>query len=88
MRFAEAGTAERKCFAEKGRDSNGAGDSYAAGFLDGLSCGLGVQECGQIASTVATEVVQVTGAKLTPEHWKKVLPRIREIENRKTSWPE
>lgn len=69
-------------------DSNGAGDSYAAGFLYGLSCGLGVQECGDIASTVATEVVQVTGAKLTPEHWKKVLPRIRQIENRKTVWPE
>lgn len=68
-------------------DSNGAGDSYAAGFLYGLSRGLGVQECGEIASTVATEVVQVTGPKLTHEHWKNVLPRIREIENRKTAWP-
>ncbi|MDE5574771.1 MAG: adenosine kinase, partial [Bacteroidales bacterium] len=69
-------------------DSNGAGDSYAAGFLYGLSRGLGVQECGEIASTVATQVVQVTGPKLTARQWKELLPRIRKIEARNTQWPE
>lgn len=69
-------------------DSNGAGDSYAAGFLYGMSRGLGVQECGDIASTVATQVVQVTGPKLTARQWKELLPRIRKIEGRNTRWPE
>lgn len=69
-------------------DSNGAGDSYAAGFLYGLQCGFGVQECGEIASTVATQVVQVTGPKLTAKQWKELLPRIRKIEARNTRWPE
>lgn len=69
-------------------DSNGAGDSYAAGFLYGLSRGLGVQECGDIASTVATQVVQVTGPKLNAQQWQELLPRIRKIEARDTRWPE
>ncbi|MCM1168410.1 MAG: adenosine kinase [Bacteroides sp.] len=69
-------------------DSNGAGDSYAAGFLYGMSRGLGVQECGDIASTVATQVVQVTGPKLTARQWEDLLPRIRKIEGRNTRWPE
>lgn len=69
-------------------DSNGAGDSYAAGFLYGMSRGLGVQECGDIASTVATHVVQVTGPKLTAQQWQELLPRIRKIEERNTRWPE
>lgn len=69
-------------------DSNGAGDSYAAGFLYGMCRGLGVQECGEIASTVATQVVQVTGPKLNARQWEELLPRIREIEQRDTRWPE
>lgn len=69
-------------------DSNGAGDSYAAGFLYGMSRGLGVQECGDIASTVATQVVQVIGPKLNAQQWQELMPRIREIEERNTLWPE
>lgn len=68
--------------AEKVRkiDSNGAGDSYAAGFLYGLSRGLSVQACGEIASKVATEVVKVVGPKLHAREWEKILPEIRRIE--------
>ncbi len=61
-------------------DSNGAGDSYAAGFLYGKSKGLSTQTCGDIASMIATEVVKVIGPKLDKEKWNEILPRVREIE--------
>ena len=61
-------------------DSNGAGDNYAAGFLFGLCCGLPLQQCGEIASMVATEAVKVTGPKLSEEQWEKILPRIEVIK--------
>lgn len=69
-------------------DSNGAGDSYAAGFLYGKSIGLSTQACGEIASTVATEVVKVVGPKLGPEKWAEILPKIREIEKKDLSCPK
>lgn len=61
-------------------DSNGAGDSYAGGFLYGISRGLSLQSCGEIASKVATEVVKVVGPKLHAREWEEILPEIRRIE--------
>ena len=44
-------------------DTTGAGDAYAAGFLHGLSHGLPLKECGDIASATAGEVVSHVGAR-------------------------
>lgn len=65
-------------------DSNGAGDSYAGGFLYGMCQGLPIEICGEIASTVATEVVKIIGPKLSDTEWDNLIPRIREIE--KKAW--
>jgi sugar/nucleoside kinase (ribokinase family) len=45
------------------RDSTGAGDAYAAGFLSGLARGLPIAECGRIGSVVAAEVISHFGAR-------------------------
>lgn len=63
-------------------DSNGAGDSYAGGFLYGLCRHLPIETCGEIASTVATEVVKIVGPKLDNKDWEQLLPRIRQIEGK------
>lgn len=45
------------------RDSTGAGDAYAAGFLFGLVRGLPIGECGRIGSVAASEVISHFGAR-------------------------
>jgi sugar/nucleoside kinase (ribokinase family) len=49
---------------EKVVDSTGAGDLYAAGFLNGLSNGYDLETCGKIGSFVAAKVVTQTGARV------------------------
>lgn len=44
------------------KDSTGAGDAYAGGFLYGLSQGWPVERCGRLASAVAGLVVAQVGA--------------------------
>ena len=44
-------------------DTTGAGDLYAAGFLFGLSRGLPVRRCGEIASACAGEIISHVGAR-------------------------
>ncbi|MFP4538276.1 MAG: adenosine kinase, partial [Dichotomicrobium sp.] len=44
-------------------DTTGAGDLYAAGFLHGLARGRPLQECGQLASLTAGEIVSHIGAR-------------------------
>ncbi|HHO52145.1 MAG TPA: adenosine kinase [Deltaproteobacteria bacterium] len=44
------------------RDSTGAGDAYAGGFLHGLSQGWPIERCGRLASAVAGLVVAQIGA--------------------------
>jgi sugar/nucleoside kinase (ribokinase family) len=53
-------------------DTNGAGDIYASGFLYGLMNGLAVEKCGSIASHLAAELVETTGAKLSDAQWQKI----------------
>ncbi|MCQ8279121.1 adenosine kinase [Acetobacteraceae bacterium KSS8] len=45
------------------RDSTGAGDAYAAGFLFGLARGLAIAECGRIGAVAASEVISHFGAR-------------------------
>ncbi len=66
----------------KAVDTTGAGDSYAAGFLYGLTQGLGLQKCGEIASLVSSKAVETMGAKIPGESWPALLEKVREIENK------
>lgn len=50
-------------------DSTGAGDLYAAGFLYGLTAGLGLKAAGHLGSLAAAEVISHMGARPnTPLH--------------------
>lgn len=53
-------------------DTTGAGDSYAAGFLYGLTQGYNLEKCGNIAALVSGKVVEVMGANLPFETWQEV----------------
>jgi adenosine kinase len=46
---------------EKLKDTNGAGDSYVGGFLAGLSKGLSITECCEMAAHAASIIVQHSG---------------------------
>ena len=49
------------------KDSTGAGDMYAAGFLTSLAKGRGYYDSGKVAVQLAEEVIQVNGAQLDKE---------------------
>lgn len=61
-------------------DTTGAGDSYAAGFLYGLTKGLSLEKCGKIASLISGKVVEVMGAKITEEKWPEILKLVKKTE--------
>ncbi len=63
-------------------DTTGAGDSYSAGFIYGLSRGLTLRQCGDIASLVAAKAVEVMGAKIPEEEWPELLQKVKAVENR------
>ena len=59
-------------------DTTGAGDSYAGGFLYGLSQGWDLQDCGKLASAVAALTVsQVGGVVRDPKELAAVLQTVR-----------
>lgn len=61
-------------------DTTGAGDLYAAGFLYGLSNQLPVEKCGKIGALLAGKVIEVIGAKMSPEVWDDIRIKVKEIE--------
>lgn len=63
-------------------DTTGAGDSYAAGFLYGLTRNLSLQQCGDIASLVSSRAVETMGARIPESSWPGLLPQIDAIVNR------
>lgn len=44
-------------------DATGAGDMYAAGFLYGFTRGMSIEECGQLGSLAASEVITHVGPR-------------------------
>lgn len=56
----------------KAIDTTGAGDLWASGFLYGYLSGWDMQRAGNLASLVASEVVQVMGAQIPDEGWARI----------------
>jgi sugar/nucleoside kinase (ribokinase family) len=54
------------------KDTTGAGDLWAAGFLYGLAHGFSVEKSGQLGSACGYAVCQVIGAQIPDTAWEKI----------------
>ena len=63
------------------KDTTGAGDLYAAGFLYGLIQQFDLPTCGNIASLTGGKVVEVYGARMEEQRWEAIRSSIRDIVN-------
>lgn len=54
------------------RDTTGAGDLWAAGFLFGLVNGYSIEQCGRLGSACGYEVCQVVGANIPADGWNRI----------------
>ncbi len=60
-------------------DTNGAGDSWAAGFLTGYLLGWPLPTCGALASLIGAETVRHLGPIIPNAAWQEFLPRARAL---------
>lgn len=60
-------------------DTTGAGDVYASGFLYGLANQFTLEECGRLASLLASKVIQVLGAKIPEPEMEEIKQRMKKI---------
>jgi sugar/nucleoside kinase (ribokinase family) len=61
------------------KDTTGAGDLYAAGFLYGYSRNCNLEICGQYGSLVAGKVIEILGARMDDNKWVEINRLIKEI---------
>ncbi len=54
------------------KDTTGAGDLWAAGFLYGLAHGFTIEKAGALGSACGYEVCQVMGAQIPEKGWEKI----------------
>lgn len=57
-------------------DTNGAGDNFAGSFLHALSQGYAFVDCGKLASSVASQIIQQFGPRLTPAQYQACLQSV------------
>ena len=60
-------------------DTTGAGDLYAAGFLYGFGMDLNLENCGKLGSLMAGRVIEIVGARMDREKFRKIKKEIEEI---------
>ncbi|MFC1934297.1 PfkB family carbohydrate kinase [Chloroflexota bacterium] len=64
------------------RDTIGAGDAFAAGFLYGLLKGKGIEECGHLGDIVAQFSIIKVGARQGLPTLDELSQRYRELYNK------
>lgn len=62
------------------KDTTGAGDLYAAGFLYGYSLNKNLEVCGQYGTAIAGKVIEIIGARLDNNRWPEIQTLISGIE--------
>ena len=62
------------------KDTTGAGDLYASGFLYGQYKGLSLEKSGKIGSLLASKVIEQIGAKMNDSIWQQIITEIKKIE--------
>jgi len=61
------------------KDTTGAGDLYASGFLYGYANGYPLHVCGLIGSLLAGNVIEIIGAKMTESKWGRIRKSIQSV---------
>jgi len=61
------------------KDTTGAGDLYAAGFLYGYAMDKNLEICGQYGSLLAGKVIEILGARMETDKWEKIKTAISAI---------
>jgi sugar/nucleoside kinase (ribokinase family) len=61
------------------KDTTGAGDLFAAGFLYGLCKGYDLELSGKIGSLLGGKIIEVYGARLDQESWNHINKEIAQI---------
>jgi sugar/nucleoside kinase (ribokinase family) len=61
------------------RDTTGAGDLYAAGFLYGYANNLSLDICGVIGSILAGNVIELIGARIPEDKWPEIREQILSV---------
>jgi len=61
------------------KDTTGAGDLYASGFLYGYAQNLNLEICGQYGSLLAGHVIEIVGARMEHDKWQKIKSSVAEI---------
>ena len=61
------------------KDTTGAGDLYAAGFLFGYSQDQNLEICGLYGSILAGHVIEIVGARMDHDKWKQIRASVSEI---------
>jgi sugar/nucleoside kinase (ribokinase family) len=54
------------------KDTTGAGDLYASGFLYGYSNNFDLEKCGLLGSLTAGKVIEIVGARMDEERWDEI----------------
>ncbi|MBK9388651.1 MAG: adenosine kinase [Bacteroidetes bacterium] len=61
------------------KDTTGAGDLYASGFLYGYANGYSLEKCGLFGSVLAGNVIELIGAKMNGRRWTRIRKKILDI---------
>jgi sugar/nucleoside kinase (ribokinase family) len=63
------------------KDTTGAGDLYASGFLYGVATNDSLENCGLYGAILAGKVIEIPGARLDHTKWDEIKKMISEIKN-------
>jgi sugar/nucleoside kinase (ribokinase family) len=61
------------------KDTTGAGDLYASGFLYGYAKNENLKLCGSYGSILAGHVIEMIGAKMTSDKWKSAKTKVFQL---------
>ncbi len=61
------------------KDTTGAGDLYASGFLYGYANGFLLEKCGQLGSLLSAHVIEIVGARIDLPRWLRIKDAIKII---------
>jgi sugar/nucleoside kinase (ribokinase family) len=61
------------------KDTTGAGDLYASGFLYGYARNENLRLCGSYGSILAGHVIEIIGAKMTTEKWQSAKTKVLQV---------